>query len=73
MDGDDVVVPDAPAEMPCEFGHWVGAPVNEAAVKEMGRPYRILPPGSMATMDYSPARINVETDEAGTVTKVSCG
>jgi hypothetical protein len=59
-------------ESVCDFSAWVGRPVDEDAVKETGRPYRILPPGSMATMDYSPERINVhtiiresETDPAG--------
>lgn len=68
----DVVGPVTP-EVPCEFGQWVGSPVNEAAVKETGRVYRILPPGSMMTMDYNAARINVETDGQGIVTRVTCG
>ena len=69
----------APAPVPaeevpsCEFSHWVGAPVDEAAVQAEGRPYRILPPGAMATMDYSPSRINLNTDDAGIVQSVTCG
>jgi hypothetical protein len=34
---------------------------------------RILPPDSIATMDYNPARLNIETDASGIITRVSCG
>jgi hypothetical protein len=34
---------------------------------------RILTPGSTATMDYSPTRLNVSVDNAGTITAISCG
>jgi hypothetical protein len=57
----------------CDFSPWVGHPVDEDAVKATQRPYRILPPGAMATMDYSPQRINLDTDENGIVTRVHCG
>lgn len=66
-------ISDETGEPPCDFDHWTGKPVDEQALKETGRPYRILPPGSMATMDYVPERINVHTDEEGIVTKVKCG
>jgi len=39
----------------------------------MGRPYRILPPNSMMTMDYIPNRINVYIDSQRMVIKVRCG
>lgn len=61
------------APQPCDFPHFIGRPVDEKAIKALGRPYRILPPGAMATMDFSPARINVETDDKGTVLRISCG
>lgn len=57
----------------CDFAQWVGQPVNEEALKATGRPYRILPPGAMATMDYSASRINVHTDDSGIVIDVRCG
>lgn len=56
----------------CSFEAWVGQPVDEAAVKETGRPYRILTPDSMMTMDHNPERINVVHD-GGKVTRVWCG
>lgn len=57
----------------CDFEAWVGQPVDEAAVKEMGRVYRILKPDSMMTMDHNPERINVVHDDDGKVTRVWCG
>lgn len=58
---------------PCDFPQFIGQRVDEQALKATGRPYRILPPGASATMDFSPARINVEVDDADTVIRVSCG
>lgn len=57
----------------CVFEEWVGKAVDEAAVKETGRKYRILKPGAMMTMDHNPQRINVEHDDNGVVTRVWCG
>ncbi len=34
---------------------------------------RILAPGTMMTMDHNPERLNLETDEAGAVTRWFCG
>jgi hypothetical protein len=56
----------------CEYEAWVGQPLDEAKVKEEGRPYRILKPGDAVTMDMNPERINVEHDN-GKVTRVWCG
>lgn len=68
------VPPVVAAEVECSFEAWVGRALDEEALKETGRPYRILKPGDMMTMDYNPERINVETDEKGAmVTRVSCG
>lgn len=57
----------------CDYEGWVGKPVDEAAAKETGRPYRILTPDSMMTMDHNPERINVVHDTDGKVTRVWCG
>jgi hypothetical protein len=56
----------------CAYEPWVGQPLDESAVKAEGRPFRILKPGDMMTMDHNPERINVE-HEGGTVTRVWCG
>lgn len=61
------------ADAECSFESWVGAKVDEAAVKATGRPYRILTPDSMMTMDHNPERINVVHDADMTVTRVWCG
>jgi hypothetical protein len=56
----------------CDYEGWVGQPLDEAKVKAEDRPYRILKPGDMMTMDHNPQRINVE-HENGKVTRVWCG
>lgn len=61
---------------PCDFAPWVGSKVTPEmleAIKQAKRGYRILSPGASMTMDYSPARINFETDGEGVITRVSCG
>lgn len=69
----------APLEEPppaCDFAPWVGLPVGadmQAALRASNRPYRVLPPGSMMTMDHSPARVNFDIDERGIITRVWCG
>ena len=60
-------------EIECHFSWWLGKKPDERAIKETGRPYRILPPGSMATMDYIHNRINIHTDENGMITMIRCG
>lgn len=57
----------------CNYDGWVGEKVDEPAVESMGRPYRILAPGAMMTMDHNPKRINVEHDKKMIVTRVWCG
>lgn len=61
------------AEAECNYNEWVGKEVNEDALKATGRPYRILGPNSIATMDFSPDRINVILDDKKIVTAVRCG
>jgi hypothetical protein len=60
-------------DVSCDFEEWVGNPVDEAAVKDTGRVYRILKPDSMMTMDHNPERINIVHDDDGVVTRVWCG
>ena len=57
----------------CDYEAWVGKAVDEAAVKETGRVYRIMKPDSMMTMDHNPERINVVHGDDGIVTRVWCG
>jgi hypothetical protein len=43
------------------------------ALKGAKRPYRVLKPGDMMTMDHAPARVNFDLNDAGTITRVWCG
>lgn len=70
--GEESYAPDM-SPQPCDFPQFIGKAVDESALKAIGRPFRILPPGGMATMDFSPARINLETDDKGIVTRIHCG
>jgi len=36
-------------------------------------PVRIVRPGMAVTMDFNPARLTVETDDEGRITRVHCG
>ena len=66
----------APEAVSCDFEQWVGKEVSDdmlQAIKDAKRPFRILPPGSMMTMDHAPARINFDLNDAGKITRVWCG
>lgn len=69
--------PRVEASPACDFAIWAGRPLNEEEVarqmEALGRPYRVLPPGSMMTMDYSPSRVNFDVDENGIVSRIWCG
>lgn len=51
----------------------VGQPAADHDFDTGDRPVRILPPGSIMTMDHRPDRLNVETDDAGIITRIWCG
>lgn len=51
----------------------VGTPVSLVNTSQLAATVRILPPNGVATMDYNPARLNIETDAKGIITRVSCG
>jgi len=48
----------------------VGTPVGE---HDFADGTRIIPPGTAVTMDFRSDRLNVETDEGGTITRIYCG
>jgi hypothetical protein len=70
-----MTAPAMPEEVPCDFGHLTGLPAAtaEEAVRATNRPVRMLRPDSSATMDYSPARVNVHVTNDGVVEKITCG
>ncbi|QLQ19452.1 MAG: hypothetical protein HZT43_13565 [Exiguobacterium profundum] len=51
----------------------VGTPISLVNTSQLAKTVRVLPPSGMATMDYNPARLNIETDANGIITRVSCG
>jgi hypothetical protein len=36
-------------------------------------PVRVIEPGMAVTMDYSPARLNIELDSVGRIARIYCG
>ena len=65
-----------PYEAECaadKLQHLVGQPVEAYDFAAEGKPLRILPPGSMMTMDHRPDRLNVDLDEEGVITRIWCG
>jgi len=53
--------------------HLVGEPAAQHEFGTGDQKVRIIPPGLSVTMDYLPERLNVETDEAGIITRIYCG
>lgn len=67
---------DAGAPAPsCAFDFLIGLRTDAALeqVRPLDRPYRVLGPNAMATMDFNADRINLHVDENGVVTDVTCG
>lgn len=52
---------------------WIGQKVSNSALEKTGKPFRILPPNAMMTMDHNPERINVHVNEEGVIENVKCG
>ncbi|MDO9381019.1 MAG: I78 family peptidase inhibitor [Nocardioidaceae bacterium] len=44
-----------------------------ARAESDGRPVRVLPPGTMMTMDWRPDRLNVHLDDAGALDHLAPG
>lgn len=59
----------------CAYPELIGKNIKDVDTKAYfpGRAVRVLPPGAMATMDYSPTRLNIHTDEAGVIKMFACG
>lgn len=59
----------------CAFDFLIGQTPEQALeqIRPLDRPYRVLAPDAMATMDFSPERINLMTDERGIIKSVQCG
>jgi len=60
------------------LANFLGRPLTDAqgsisALKQSGSAVRVLPPGSMTTMDYNASRINVVLDRSGNITRTYQG
>ena len=67
-------MPDMTASCGAEgLQHLMGEPQSALEGEDITAPTRILPPGSVMTMDHRPDRLNVELDEAGRITRIWCG
>lgn len=55
-----------------QYQSLIGTPVDPAAFAGHAA-LRIIPPGTAVTMDYRPDRLNVETDDSGIITRITCG
>lgn len=53
--------------------HLLGQPEAVLATMRFAQVVRVIRPGMAVTMDYSPDRLNIEIDEAGRISRVSCG
>ena len=54
------------------YPEWIGQKVDPKAVEATGKPFRILGPGSVMTMDHSYDRITVVHDSDKIVVAVTC-
>lgn len=69
-----VPAPDMSAQCGAEdLQDLIGTPSSDVDFAALGVPLRILPPGSMMTMDYRADRLNVELDQDGMITRLWCG
>lgn len=58
-----------------EFGPnvLIGRRAESVPFADFPFPVRVVKPGMAVTMDYSEARLTVETDKDGVITRHSCG
>jgi hypothetical protein len=51
----------------------IGQPEAAIAAAGVAEPYRVLKPGAIVTQDYSPSRLNIHLNTAGTIIRLTCG
>ncbi|WP_371225847.1 I78 family peptidase inhibitor [Roseovarius sp. 2305UL8-3] len=51
----------------------IGQPADSVDLSAAKEDVRLLPPGSIMTMDHRPRRMNADLDEAGLITRLWCG
>lgn len=70
------VSPDLPPADACGAPDLQGLVGQNRSVLETMRfagPVRVIEPGMAVTMDYNPARLNIELNDAGRILRVTCG
>jgi hypothetical protein len=56
------------------YVEWTGMHIDKIDLSILeNRPYRVLKPDSMATMDYNPDRLNIMTTQDGIILTQECG
>jgi len=55
------------------FRRYIGEPADDIPREDLPENARIVSPSDRVTMDYSPRRLNILTDDAGTVIALKCG
>ncbi|MFM7655702.1 MAG: I78 family peptidase inhibitor [Paracoccaceae bacterium] len=71
-----IIAPPLPPEDSCGASQLQGLRGQSEDVLQtmkFGGPVRIIQPGMAVTMDYNPARLNIEIDESGKIHRISCG
>lgn len=51
----------------------IGQPESAVTALALPGPVRVIRPGMPVTMDYNPARLNVDVNDRGTIVAVRCG
>jgi len=51
----------------------LGQPASVLETMRFANPVRVIRPGMAVTMDFNPARLNIEVDAAEEITRISCG
>ncbi|MGP3696820.1 I78 family peptidase inhibitor [Rhodobacter sp. NSM] len=51
----------------------VGQPAEVLETIRFTQPVRVVQPGQAVTMDFSPNRLTIETNEAGRIVRIACG
>ena len=52
---------------------FVGQDESVVLATTFTAPIRVIGPGDVVTMDFSPTRVNFRTDASGTIVAVDCG
>lgn len=56
-----------------DLQYLVGQSETVLQTMKFAGPVRIIRPGMAVTMDYSENRLNIEIDDSGNISRVSCG